>query len=45
MLFCVNRCTIIDVPEKRNDVSLTRSSIVSYETFVTTSYLPVTKDL
>lgn len=45
MLFCVNWYTIIDVSEERNNDTLTLSSIVSSETFVTTSYLPVTKDL
>jgi len=45
MLFCVNWYWIIDVSEERNDESITLSSIVSFETLVTTSYLPDTKDL
>jgi hypothetical protein len=45
MLFFVNWYKIIDVSEERNDDSLPLSSIVSSETFVTTSYLPVIKDL
>jgi len=45
MLFCVNWYKIIDVSEERNEDSLPLSSTVSSETFVTTSYLPVIKDL
>jgi len=45
MLFCVNWYKIIGLSEERNDETVPLDSTVPSETFVTTSYLPVTKDL